>query len=283
MKDIIAKHEAALQGSGRDVHYLSYDEAFAEDDSTEGYKWRLNELNKAWGPIKPQQLYVVMATTHTGKSSFVISESLHMLRQAKNRNILYFNNERGEKSVLERYMCGIFRKDSDKIRQNRQKVREIFEHNFPGEPLKIFSARDGQKSMREIERACNIYQPAVVVIDQLDKLVSEKDRGGRRPYEKVYAWARNLAVKYNTPVIGVTQYGVSTDQHGQIVNKKMHQHGTFDAKIDKAANTDYLLGIQNVGDSKDMKRIYLIRAKEGDEGIDFICKFNAKTGLYDNI
>lgn len=283
MTQILEKYKKNLKSVNKSVAYLTLDEAFCDDPLEGGYKWRLKEIQHAWGNIRPEQFYLVTAATHTGKSSFIASEALYFMKQMDSGSILYFNNERSEKAVFERFMCGLFNKDIVSIRNNKEKVKELYIKKYPHEPLKIISARSEEKPKQKITAACSLYNPRLVIIDQIDNILTEKERNYVRPYEKLYPWVRDLAIKYKVPVIGATQYGVQKDGEGQVINRKMNQHGTFGSTTDKAAHCDFMLGVQNIGDANTQKRIALIRAKEGDEGRSFVCNFNKKTGLYTNI
>lgn len=269
--------------SDKAVQYLDYD-AWVNVDSKQvgGFKWKLSNIQRAWDNIKPAQLYLVTATTHTGKSSFLSNEAANICKQITDtRTILYFNNERSESAVLERFLCSYYERSVASIRKNRKLAIDKFLKNHPHMPLRIISARDGKKTMNEVEMSCMLYKPALVIIDVLDKLIIEGNNQSRRPYEYVFSWARNLAIKYNCIVMGATQYGVKTSKDGNVIeDSKMSQHGAFDAKVDKAANTDFMLGIQNVPNVKDQKKIYLLRAKEGDEDINFYCSFDHETGIF---
>lgn len=280
MKELIVKAEYGISDSSKCLDYLSLDEAFKEDEQRNSFSWRLSELQNAWGCLQKQQFYLITAATHTGKSSFLVSEASYWLRQNKDANILYFNNERSEKKIFERFMCSLFNRSAKTIQKNLPKVREHYEKLYPNEPLKIFSAREGKKSMREIEGACALYKPSVVIIDQIDNLLRGNDSEAHRAYANLYAWARDLAVKYDTPVMAVSQYSVKTNEQGNVVTNNMHQHGLFYSRVDKPANTDYMLGIQNVENDENSKRIYLIRAKEGKENYSFVCKFNQDSSIF---
>lgn len=281
MEELIISYNKNLNQTTNTIKYITLDEALSDDVLANCLHWALPSTEYYWGPIKSGQFYLIAATTHTGKSSFVINEACNIVKQLDGKNLLYFNNERSERSIYERFLCTLFKKPLESIHKNKDKVRSLFLKKYPNEPIKIFSARNDGKSRKEIETACAAHNPGAIIIDQIDKLLFKSETSLRRPYEGVYAWARNLAVKYDVPVFGVTQYGVKKDQQGnEIMDSKMTQHGTFDATIDKASNTDFLLGIQNVQNNDRLKRIYLIRAKEGEEGVQFICNFNKQTGVY---
>ena len=272
--------------ANNDLDYLKYEDWINEDkNKNDGYKWRLKTIQQMWGNIKPKQLYLVTAVTHTGKSSFITSEATNICHQLTDEStVLYFNNERSESAILERFLCSFYKKDVDTIRQHRDKAITSFIKKYPHRPLRVFSARDGKKTIKEVEKACSMYKPAIVIIDQLDKLISKDDQKTRRPYENIYSWARDLAIIYNTIVIGATQYGVQKDKSGQVRESvQMSQNGLFDATTDKSANADFVIGIQNVPTYNNQKKIFLLRAKEGEEGLQFNCKFDKITGLFEDI
>ncbi len=243
MDDIRAIYEMFGKELGRTV---SYDDLFVAPDlsylvttkATEGFHWRLNELNISLGPIRQGDFIVVSARPETGKTTFVASEVANFCSQNKSgRPIVWVNNEERSSKVMSRVIQAYHGVNQTTLESNPAKYAEMFQKDG-GLLLKILDDDTGMNSVRKLDALFEDVNPCLIVFDQLDKVAgfTKSEREDLR-LGHVYQWARELAKKYG-PTIAISQASESAD-HSTYITMNMLRG----SKTDKAGEADAIITI----------------------------------------
>jgi replicative DNA helicase len=198
-----------------------------------GLKWRLTSLNRSLGPLRKGDFGFIFARPETGKTTFLASEVTFMASQAES-SVLWINNEeQGEKVLLRCYEAALGA-PLEQIIANRERAKAAF---FERTGRRIRLLDNAGVTRRDVERLCEIHNPSLIIVDQLDKVNGfDGDREDLR-MGAIYQWARELAKQY-APVIGVSQ----SDGSGEGV-KYLNMGNVANAKTAKQAEADWILGI----------------------------------------
>lgn len=204
--------------------------------STPGLKWRLRTLNEMLGSLRKGDFGFIFARPETGKTMFLASEITYMAEQLKEDDgpILWFNLEEEGRKVKFRLYQAALGWDKTKILSDIPQAQGLYLERTHG---KILLRDDATTTMKEIELACEKYQPSLVVIDQLDKVHGfQNDREDLR-VGGIYLRTRELAKRY-CPFIGVCQ--ASAEGEGR---EFLTMAEVSNSKTSKAAEADWILGI----------------------------------------
>lgn len=211
-----------------------YEKAVKEN----GLRWRLKSLNQALGSLRKGDFGFVFARPETGKTTFLASECSYMAGQASSP-VLWFNNEeQGEKVMLRCYQAALGL-PLEQLFSSMGKARKSYFDVTKGNLKLVDEAR---LDRRAVEAACETIKPALIVFDQIDKIVGFKADRDDLVLGAVYQWARELAKTY-CPVIGVCQ----ADGTAEGVKWLTMAH-VANAKTSKQAEADWILGIGRSND-----------------------------------
>ena len=234
------------------------EELYAHNVATPGLRWRLRTLNEMLGSLRRGNFGFVFARPESGKTTFLASEVSHFATQAE-QPILWFNNEQeGEEVRIRIYQATLGIPDKS-LFADRAKNQDLYQQ-LTGGRIKLIDQANIHYA--QIERMAEKYQPACIVIDQIDKLKGfNADREDLR-LGSIYVWARELAKAY-CPVIGVCQ----ADGSGE-GKKWLTMENVSNAKTSKQAEADWILGIGKTNDAgyEYVRHLHLSKNKlRGDE------------------
>jgi replicative DNA helicase len=242
--EVVQQLTERLLKASVDVNLEKNIEDYFEDDDIDkiynnavaspGLQWRLASLRRSLGPLRRGDFGFIFARPETGKTTFLASEVTWMAMQA-DRPILWVNNEEQNDKVLMRCYEASLGAPLEKIISNREKARGVYNERT-GRRIKVVRP-DVAADRKGIEFLCRALKPALIVVDQLDKV-----RGFAADREDlllgaIYQWARELAKEF-APVIGVSQ----ADGSGEGV-KYLNMGNVANAKTAKQAEADWILGI----------------------------------------
>lgn len=209
------------------------EELYSQTYATRGLRWRLETLNRSLGSLRKGDFGFLFARPETGKTTFLASEVTYMAVQAS-APILWFNNEeQGNKVKIRCYQAALGLTGQELFRAidySRTQYKSI-----TGDRIRIFDS--ASISRRDIEAVARDVQPALIVIDQIDKIKGFQADRPDLVLGQIYIWARELAKTY-CPVIGVCQAGASGEG-----KKYLQMDDVVDAKTSKQAEADWILGI----------------------------------------
>jgi replicative DNA helicase len=209
------------------------DELYQQTIATPGLRWRLGTLNRMLGSIRRGDFGFVFARPETGKTTFLASEVSHFASQTESPIIWVNNEEQGSKVMTRLYQASLGL-SMDELMADRQRSQQEYQR-LTRSNIKLFD--DASVYKRHLEDLCEKHQPALIVIDQIDKIKGfDGDREDLR-LGKIYQWARELAKTY-CPIIGVCQ----ADGTAEGV-KWLNMGHVTSAKTSKQAEADFIIGI----------------------------------------
>lgn len=232
-----------------------------------GLRWRLPSLNKSLGSLRKGDFGFVFARPETGKTTFLASEVSYMAEQADSV-VLHLNNEEQSNKVKLRYYQAVLGWTLEQIYSNIPKAKEIFLEKTQG---KLLISDFGQFHRKQVDRLCERYKPALIVVDQIDKTEGfNSDREDLR-LGAIYQWWREIAKRW-CPVIGICQADGSGE--GQ---RWLTMGNVANAKTAKQAEADWILGIGKVNDAGYDKLRFMCLSKNkliGDRDTDGALRHN---------
>lgn len=223
-----------------------------------GLRWRLNTLNKVFGPLRTGDFGFIFARPETGKTTLLASEVTFMAEQAKGP-ILWLNNEEaGDKVMMRCYQASLGIDQIELYRNAEENWKKFIE--LTGDRIKMIDRGSIDKGF--VEKLCEKHKPSLLLFDQIDKIKGfDNDREDLR-LGSIYIWARELAKEY-CPTIGICQADGSGE--GQ---RWLTMANVANAKTSKQAEADWILGVGAIHDSGYESIRYLHASKnklDGDE------------------
>jgi replicative DNA helicase len=236
VQDRLDKH---LEGTVEESTVLTIDSLpdLLKDADANRYKWSLDILNTVSGGAGAGDLVVIFGRPDTGKTALAITESLTFMKQfQEGKHLVFINNEEIEAKVLSRYITCAYDTTDDVVAKNWEAAIEKWKGDY-GDRFIMHPASLNNKGA--IMKTLDTYKPGCIVFNTLDKVngVSKSDSEVKR-LQVTYQWARDLANKYNCPVIGICQS--NADGEG---SKYMYQTNMAGSKTDKAGEADFIIGI----------------------------------------
>lgn len=235
LRDLVGSFVEADQTFVEQPRFVTDDfaELYQTQVATPGLRWRLGSLNKRLGSLRRGDAGFIFGRPEVGKTTWLASEITHMASQAAAPCLWFNNEEQGSKVMLRCYEASLgqplFRLATD-----FKKTQAQFLESTRGQ-IRIYDAPVISKS--EVEIMCKETEPALIVFDQLDKIVGfENDRDDLR-LGAIYQWCRTLAKTY-APCIGVCQADGTAEGE-----KWLHMGHVSGAKTSKQAEADWILGI----------------------------------------
>ena len=211
----------------------------------EKFSWRLTELEISLGPIKRGDFIIVGARPDSGKTTFLASEATYMASQLDSDDcVLWFNNEEELSRVVQRQVQAALEWDYAEVSKDVQLSQQKFFDALGGDK-KLITYDDSNMSVSDIDRAVELYNPKIIIIDQLWKLrgyekesTSEVDR-----FARVASHLRTLA-KQQGPVITTSQLDGSADG-----TKFPDMNALYNSKTAVQGEADAILMIGREGDT----------------------------------
>lgn len=265
IKDTISDCESVITLSKKEDPFVEDDlENLIESEVViDGIRWRLQCLNNDLGPLRGGNLIHIYARPDTGKTTFLISEISFMASCLKDdENIIWINNEERGRKLRLRSFCGVLGASLDRISANIQQAKEIFNQRG-GNRIRLYDS--ASVSIQDVERLIAENNTKLVVIDQADKLSfkSDGDMSNTDRLQKLYAMLRELAKKYDIPIITVGQAGATAEG-----KKWLQLDDMNNSKTGKPGELDTAIGIGKDGDDDDqtelMRYIHLSKNKLGE-------------------
>ena len=216
----------------------------------EGYKWRLNCLNRSIGSLRKGMLIIIGARVETGKSTFLCSETTYMAAQmSKDKSVLWFNNEEDGEKVKYRIIqssLGWSNLDIDS-------QPDLAEEKSGWHKFNLYDK--GEIHKQEVITMCKELKPGLVVFDQLHK-IRGFDNEGRDDIklQKLAAMARDIAKEY-CPVMVIHQADATAEGQkwigqNQFAGNKTTLPGEADAIIMIGKEDDSNLRYINIPKNK---------------------------------
>lgn len=225
-------------GTTSDFEFVTDDlEVLVNESITKpGLRWRLNTLNRMLGSLRLGDFGFIFARPETGKTTFLASEVTHMATQT-DRPILWLNNEeQGNKVMIRCYQASLGLTMTELFRDLAGNKKRYMDRTHGN--IRLYDS--GHIHKKTVEKLCKQLKPALIVVDQIDKIQGfASDREDLR-LGSIYQWGRELAKEY-APLIGVCQ----ADGTGE-GQKWLTMAHVANAKTAKQAEADWILGIGRI-------------------------------------
>ncbi len=216
LKDLEAKKSVYSVTADEEVFNLSTIDCSLLDASN-GLTWFLPSLQQGINSHMPGQFVVVAADSDTGKSAFCISQAVHVFKHLNNINsdrpILYCTSEDTKEDLSCRFLSCLFREHTsgfEDVIDNYPRIKEKYLANFDDKLFIGISIR-GQSDLAKIRQKIEKYNPALIIIDMLDKLSSSDNI---QDLTRLYQDVRGIA-NDGFQIIGTSQTGNTSYQDSE--------------------------------------------------------------------
>ena len=203
----ITEYKTIIQRDEKDSPFLEIDmkELLEEESIGNGFKWRLNCLNDALGPLGGSTLGHIFARPEVGKTSMLTSELSFFATQLEdNECVILINNEEAGKKVKFRIMQAALKATKDEILSKIDSAISVYINKW-GNKLKIVD--NALITYEQIHEIVSTYKPKCLVIDQGDKVrfKGDKDMSLHERLKALYVKLRELAKEFDIPIITIGQ------------------------------------------------------------------------------
>lgn len=235
LEPLLAERTFSVDVEQIDFVSTDIEELLLDEETTGGLKWRLSCLNRSLGPLRKGNFGHIFARVNVGKTAMWVSEVTHMAKQTDKPILIFFNEEQG-KDVIYRMYNAVTGMTYLEIANNPKEAKKRWEAEI-GEGKIKFIDDVSLANKTSMEKIVEEVQPALVIIDNLDKVKGfSADRKDLLLHE-IYKWGRDLAKQY-CPVISVGQ----ADASGH--NSKVLDYSQMaDSKTAKPSELDFIIGI----------------------------------------
>ncbi len=192
--------------------------------------------------VDQDNLYVLgdfTVTHNTGKTTFLTDQFSFMAGQAE-APILHLNNEQEGDEVMFRYYQSALGWTMEQVYADLPRAKKLFNETTK-ENILLYD--QGKIHWKQVERLLELKKPALMCIDQLDKIEGFDDDREDLRLGAIYQWTRELAKEY-CPIAAVCQADGTAE--GQ---RWLHMGMVANAKTAKQAEADWMLGIGRSNDS----------------------------------
>lgn len=212
---------------------------------------------------------------NTGKTTFLASQVTYFAAQSTAPVIWANNEERGEK-VQSRLIQSALQMDRDRfLSLDADLISTEYQKRTKGN-LNLGDYARLHRS--DIERICEEMHPAILVIDQIDKVKGFKADKRETMLGELYQWTREMAKEY-CPIIGVCQASATAEG-----KKWLTMDDVAESKTTKAAEADFIIGIGKTHDEgqEDVRYIHIIKNKLTGNHARITCRIRADIGRYED-
>lgn len=262
------------------------------------------------GGIFPEELTLFVAITGVGKSTILKQIGYNIISRKK--NVLHITNEESRNQVLMKYLSLIMQIPYHHIKNPKHltdKEKDLWQRRvkaFFSNPLygRLFIKEiPSQTTVHEIEKVvvdceCNGHKIDVIMIDYMDLMRPvEKAHDENDEQAKISADVKNLALRFDVPVISVSQAATIAEAK-QDRGAKFGKYDVYGSKR-KVHATNTLAYIREDGrDEKQLKdvggdretlndvdRFWAIDVAKNRDGpyFDFKCRQHVQTGKVEEV
>jgi replicative DNA helicase len=207
LRELLVGVDASLDKKEYKLVSTDIDDLLAED--AQHFKWKYHHpgLKEALEGIGPGIFTLVAARPNAGKTAFMVSNIFHPEGWiAQGANVHLVANEESATRTILRGVSAWTGLTKEEIIQDKEKVKELF--SPVRKKLSTINADTlGVMSIEELENYLKSQDNIdILILDQIDKMMiggnfaNETDR-----IRKLYTYVRNMTVRYNIPIIGVSQ------------------------------------------------------------------------------
>lgn len=276
VRDLIGTYDKDVERKVK-LPFVPMDESlFDEDLRNDGFKWRWLCLAETMRPLRGGDFGILAGRPDKGKTTALADLCTDWAAQlasvypdnAEKRQIIWLNNEGPGKRILKRIIqSALGCKTSELIKyQAEGRLWQKYEEAVGGDrqAIKVIDIH-GFKSW-QVEEIFKQHTPGLVVFDMVDnvRFDGELANGGQRTdqiLEAMYQWARDLAVRFDCPILATSQ--ISADGDGvpyptlpMLKDSKTGKQGAADFIITLGTSNDPSLeAMRFIGTTKNKLRL----------------------------
>lgn len=249
---------------------------FDEDVRNDGFTWRWPGLSHTLRPLRGGDFGILAGRPDKGKTTALTDLATHWAPQLASvyadrpdkRRIIWLNNEGPGKRILKRVIQSAFGIPTSQLvaKQEAGTLWTEYEAVLGGDRQAIQVVDiHGFKSW-QVEEIFRQFPPGLVIFDMIDnvKFDGELANGGQRTdqiLETMYQWGRDLAVRFDCPIIATSQ--ISADGDGvpfptlpMLKDSKTGKQGAADFIITLGTSNDPSLeSVRFIGTTKNKLRL----------------------------
>lgn len=199
-----------------------------------GVEWRLEDLNRAVGPLNKGDFLLIGKRPEVGGTSFICSEITHMVGQLpEGQNAVIFNNEEvGRKVAVRLYEAAL---GMNILELAADPVKAEADYNAALKGHKIDIIHNPGMDTGFIESVLRRNKYGIIVFNMLAKVKGFNKLDGQDRLEALGGWARALADKYGV-VFAVhqadnTAEGMEYLDQSQLYGSKTALQGETDVQL----------------------------------------------------
>lgn len=182
-------------------------------DRTNGLKWGISWLNEDLAPLIMGDFGVIAGDVEAGKTSFVISQVVHMAAQLPaDKQVCWFVNEGYGRVTLEKIYQSTFSIREDELKSDYAHwMAEYTKKMGRLDKIQVIDAYGF--TYRDIESVLRKHNVGLIVVDMLDHVQGFhhlSNQASDKPLEALYQWGREAACKY-APFIATSQIAEGYD------------------------------------------------------------------------
>jgi len=190
--------------------------------ATDGYYWRLEDLNKSLGPLRKGDLIIVGKRPEVGGTSFLVSEISHMLEQTDG-NAIIFNNEEAPSKVYSRMVSAALGIDYRKLLGDPAKYQTAY-NKWLGKS-KWDLVHDTSMSISSINQQLEDTAYDIIGINVLLKIGGTGAEADHDKFQALGEECRRISQRYG-PVIAIVQADPSAEGMQYIPQDRIYKSKT---------------------------------------------------------
>lgn len=264
LMDLLDQHKKDAKITGIDFIRDDIGDLLKRDEDQDGYKWRMECLNKCMRPLRAGDFVIVAGRPDKGKTTFIASELTHIATQLYGeQTVVWLNNEGPGNRIKQRLWQAAVGMTLTQMIDSHSKGRLVpmFEQLMGmRDRIRVFDIHG--MDVHSVERIIETNNPGVVVYDMIDKVRGFGDSARTDlGLEKMYDWAREICVKYECVGIATSQISVEGDDMlfptmSMLKDSKTGKQGACDVQIMiGASNAPGMQSVRGIGVVKNKLRV----------------------------
>lgn len=215
------------------------DELLDDMDNQDGLKFRLKCLRDSLRPLRGGDFVILGARPDQGKTSFICSEVTYMAAQMpEDRCVLWLNNEGPGYAIRPRLMQAALDCTNEDLLAKKEagtlydEYYEVMGGENRVRVMDIHGYNNGQ-----VESLIESTRPALIIYDMIDNIHGfGSEARTDLALEKMYQWAREKCVKYDSAAIATSQISSEGIDEmypglGMLKDSKTGKQGACEAQI----------------------------------------------------
>lgn len=253
LKDKLKEYEKELENfkSGEEPNFIVNDleRITTSNMRNKGLQWKLSCLQNAIGFIIKGDFIIIAAYVNVGKTTFAVSEAIHMAKQLEDGNVLWLNNEEFNDRVIQKFWTSALKSTWDVIVKYKERAKIAYKKLMNGDLNRIQLIDIRSLTLTDIKKIIEKMKPKLIIVDQIDKInvVKKKFWSDHDRLKYLYGQFRELANEY-CPIMVLSQADATTRwlnrETGNMHYKRYLDQSQLDgSKVGKPGEADFIITI----------------------------------------